>query len=159
MVGFQYITHGKGTASYRHALEPKALYMRVLRVTTGVLGKRPGIFKVVTITDDQQVLSEVQHVPLDLKLSAISSEKLKISGLVLNPISLLERVVMSRTLWGGSSAHWPPSTFTFLFPPTLAAVATAGEVAMPSHTQYVFFDSRPQILLSSTLHPLLNTEK
>jgi hypothetical protein len=39
MVGFQYITHGKGTASYLHALEPKALHMRVLRVTTGVLGK------------------------------------------------------------------------------------------------------------------------
>jgi hypothetical protein len=105
------------------------------------------------------VLSEVHHAPLDLKMSAISSEKLKISGLVLNPISLIEHVVMSRTLWGESSAHWPPSTFTFLFPPTLAALATAGEVAAPSHTQYVFFDSRPQTLLFSILHPLLNTEK
>ncbi|CAN9406065.1 unnamed protein product [Alternaria sp. RS040] len=39
MVGFRYITHGKETASYRLALGPKALHMRVLRVTTGVLGK------------------------------------------------------------------------------------------------------------------------
>jgi hypothetical protein len=123
------------------------------------LEKRPGIFKVVTITDDRQVLSEVQHAPLDLKLSAISSEKLKIAGLVLNPISLLERVVTSRTLWGDWSAHWSPSTFTFLFPPTLAALATTSEVAAPSHTQYVFFDSLPQTLLSSILHPLLNAEK
>jgi hypothetical protein len=107
------------------------------------------------MTDDRQLLSEAQHAPLDLKLSAISSEKLKISGLVLNSISLFEHVVMSRTQWDNSSAHWPPSTFT----PTLAALATASEVAAPSHTQYVFFDSRAQTLLSSTLHPLLNAEK
>jgi hypothetical protein len=123
------------------------------------LEKRPGIFKVTTITDDRQSLSEAQHAPLDVKSSAISSEKLKIPGLVLNPISLIEHMVMSRTLWGDSSAHWPPSTFTFLSPSTLAALATAGEGAAPSHTQYVFFDSRPQTLLSSTLHPLLNAEK
>ena len=121
--------------------------------------KRIGIFKVATITDDRQLLSEARHALLDLKLSAISSEKPRISGLVLNPIPLLEHVVMSRTLWGDSSAHWPPSTFTFLSPPTLAALATAGEVAAPSHTQYVFFDSLPQTLLSSTLYPFLNAEK
>jgi hypothetical protein len=133
--------------------------MRVLRVTTGVLGKATRHLQSDNDTDDRQLLSEAQHAPLDLNLSAISSEKLRISGLVLNPISLLEHVVMSRTQWDNSSAHWPPSTFTFLFPPTLAALATAGEVAAPSHTQYVFFDSRPQTLLSSTLHPLLNAEK
>jgi hypothetical protein len=123
------------------------------------LEKRPGIYKVTTIIDDRQLLSKAQHAPLDLKLSAISLEKLRTSGLVLYPISLLEHVVMSRTLWGDSTAHWPPSTFTFLFPPALVAPATAGEVAAPSNTQYVFFDSRPHTLLSSTLHPLLNAEK
>jgi hypothetical protein len=87
VVELRYVTHGKGTASYRHALELKH-YME----------KRPGISKVTTISDDWKLLSEAQHAPLDLNLIAKSSQKLRIPDLVLNPIPLDKHVVMSRTL-------------------------------------------------------------
>jgi hypothetical protein len=98
VVELRYVTHGKGTASYRHALELKHYICVCYERRQGCLEKRPGISKVTTISDDWKLLSEAQHAPLDLNLIAKSSQKLRIPDLVLNPIPLDKHVVMSRTL-------------------------------------------------------------